>query len=163
MSSLGIRIDVPGMQDGAVVPVELINLETRKTMHAVAQAGATTQVPVEPGPLFVQAVLSDGRLLTGDVEPGPDPTVVLGSAEAPPPPGPPDGYDSYADAWGRLWLRATSSWKPATFQPLDVVPGPELCWRMTLPAQQLHVLQVDSHLYEIEHKAWPMIYTSPNE
>jgi hypothetical protein len=86
MSRVNVILAVPGLPAGALVPVELHNLRTHHSVRTVVPIDDFTAVQVDPGPLYIQAVLSDGRLLTSDVEVRGTVTVVLTPSPGPPSP-----------------------------------------------------------------------------
>ncbi|MFD0123838.1 SRPBCC family protein [Streptomyces virginiae] len=119
MNHLNVYIDVPDEPPGALVPVELLQLESRRTVRFLARTGKATPIDVKDGPLYLQAILADGQVLSALADIKDAETVVLTSESAAPHVGEdfsmnevlgivseglyPSFEDPYRGAWARLW------------------------------------------------------------
>ncbi|MFJ3788510.1 DUF2278 family protein [Kitasatospora sp. NPDC090091] len=144
MTGLVIHLDVPGAPEGAVVPLEILNLNTGRTVHAVARCGMTTEVETDAAPLYVQATLTDGQALTAFADAhestrlrlAPPSTTTQGArspmSEHPAPETVAQAHMAHAEpyrgAWACLWRPCRrgaggsdgAGWESVPFKPIDL-------------------------------------------
>lgn len=111
MNDHRIDILISGAPLYAIVPIEIVHLETGKTVRTLARAGIKTAVDVAAGPLYVQAILADGQVLSTPADAKDAEIVVLTSESTELQGG--EGFsmsqvegteiDPYRGAWARLW------------------------------------------------------------
>lgn len=133
MNSIRLYVDAPNEPPGAVIPVEVVVMSTRRTVRALAQTGrGATPIDVEPehGPVYIEATLTDGQVLTAYVDAGMAETVTLrpvivekkggdgvavpASHSATPEE---SAVDPYRGGWARLWISEQRAWTPVSFTP----------------------------------------------
>ncbi|WP_328222285.1 S8 family serine peptidase [Streptomyces sp. NBC_00310] len=140
MSALAVSLEVPHTPKGSIVPLEVLDLQTGHTIHALAHCGMVTKVDVKEGPLYVQAKLADGQVLTAfadmrgaarvtlkphstaleDEQPSMDNAATSSNAF---PALEREVAALYSGSWARLWRLAADqkSWTPVPFEPIALV------------------------------------------